>query len=54
MNIIVFWDVAPYSIVGVDRRFRDAYSTSLLYSTVTCNSFRSCKPVYKKSAVPLT
>jgi hypothetical protein len=25
MKIIVFWDIAPYSLVEVDRRFRGVY-----------------------------
>jgi hypothetical protein len=25
MKMRVFWDIAPYSLVGVDRRFRGAY-----------------------------
>jgi hypothetical protein len=25
LKITAFWDVAPYSLVGVDRRFRAAY-----------------------------
>jgi hypothetical protein len=25
MKMRAFWDIAPYSLVGVDRRFRGAY-----------------------------
>jgi hypothetical protein len=35
----VVWDVAPYSLVDIDRRFRGAFSASIIsvYQTARCN-----------------
>jgi hypothetical protein len=30
MKIIAFWDIAPCSLVGVDRRFREVRSASII------------------------